>query len=423
MTHTSGIKSYTDMPEWYPLMRNDITLDDLIALFKDLPLEFVPGERFAYNNSGYLLLGAIIERVSGQSYEAFLREQIFAPLGMQHTQLDQTEAIVPGRVAGYERGPDGIRNAGYLSMTHPHAAGALLSTVDDLLLWDEALYTDRIVSQAMLTRAHTPFVLNDGTSSGYGYGWGVYDYDGVHAVAHAGGINGFNTYGLRLPDEHVYVAVLLNNTFGEPHADRLAMQVARLVLGKANEDPQAVVVDDLAQYAGVYVGHPAKQHLVRHDGDHLVLVHHSSVRNDLLPMAPDRFFVAGSFVRVQFNRDEQGQISGFDIFDLSPVEHATRTDQPLPAERSAITLPADVLERYRGTYEFAPNVQARIDGTDEQLTIQMPEAEAVPIYPESETVFFVKVVEATIMFTKDEHGEITALQLDQGGMVQTAKRV
>ncbi|KPV51568.1 beta-lactamase, partial [Kouleothrix aurantiaca] len=127
LTHTSGIRSYTDMPEWLPLWRKDFTLTELIGLFKNEPMRFAPGTRWAYNNSGYILLGAMIEAVSGVSYESFLQQHIFDPLGMRHSCYDNTLRIVSGRVAGYEKEPDGYRNAEYLSMTQPHAAGALAS--------------------------------------------------------------------------------------------------------------------------------------------------------------------------------------------------------------------------------------------------------------------------------------------------------
>jgi len=142
LTHTSGIKSYTSLPEWLLMWRKDTELNELIGLFKDKPADFAPGERWAYNNSGYVLLGAIIEKASGQSYQDFIEKNIFQRLGMAHSFYDNTARVIPRRVTGYSKGKDGYINAPYLSMTQPHAAGALVSSVDDLALWDAALYTD-----------------------------------------------------------------------------------------------------------------------------------------------------------------------------------------------------------------------------------------------------------------------------------------
>ena len=125
LQHTSGIKSYTDMVEWLPLWRKDMSVQELIDLFKEQPFDFEPGEQFRYDNSGYILLGAIIEALSGSSYADFIQEWIFKPLGMQHSLYDNPELILPGRVSGYSKGLNGLINAPYLSMTQPYAAGSL----------------------------------------------------------------------------------------------------------------------------------------------------------------------------------------------------------------------------------------------------------------------------------------------------------
>ncbi|MGH8598969.1 MAG: serine hydrolase, partial [Gammaproteobacteria bacterium] len=214
LTHTSGIVSYTGLPEWRPQMRKDVTLDEMIAVFKDKPMEFAPGERWNYNNSGYVLLGAVIEKASGMKYADFVEKNIFAPLGMKRSFYDSTSRIIPRRAAGYSKGKDGYVNAEYLSMSWPHAAGSLISTVDDLALWDAALYTDKIVKQESLKRAWKAFPLNDGRPAKYGYGWGLSTMEGHPAIGHGGGINGFTCDALRLPDDRVYVAILTNRDAG-----------------------------------------------------------------------------------------------------------------------------------------------------------------------------------------------------------------
>ena len=139
LTHTSGIQSYTDMPKWRNMFRQDMSLTELIDLFKNEPMQFEPGARWRYNNSGYILLGAIIEKVSGKKYADFVQERIFTPLGMKDTRYDVTEQVIPRRAAGYVKTGERIVNAPYLSMTQPYAAGSLISTVDDLSKWDAAI--------------------------------------------------------------------------------------------------------------------------------------------------------------------------------------------------------------------------------------------------------------------------------------------
>ncbi len=236
LTHTSGIKSYTGMAEWRPLWRKDLKLPELIDIFKNQPMEFAPGAKWNYNNSAYVLLGAIIEKVSGQSYGDFVEKNIFAPLGMNQSFYDNTQRIIPRRAAGYSRNAGKFVNAEYLSMSHPHAAGSRMSTVDDLAKWDAALYTEKLVKQESLKKAWTAFVLNDGKPTTYGYGWGVNTLQGMQMITHSGGINGFTCDAVRLPESKVYVAILTNREGG---AGNLAKKFAVLASGKEWEEPAA----------------------------------------------------------------------------------------------------------------------------------------------------------------------------------------
>ena len=255
LTHTSGIQSYTDMPGWMTSrIQGPMTVTELVDGFKKEPMQFAPGERWAYNNSGYILLGAIVEKASGKTYEAFVRERIFEPLGMTSSYYDHTEAILPKRAPGYTREGDQPRNARYLSMTQPYAAGSLASTVDDLARWDASLYTEKLLKKASLDRAWTPYVLKDGKPTGYGYGWGVSTLRGRRAISHGGGIFGFSTYAVRLPDERVYVAVLCNSDSPSADPEYLGKKIAALAVGDPFPEPAAITLDPkvLERYAGVY---------------------------------------------------------------------------------------------------------------------------------------------------------------------------
>ena len=167
LTHTSGIPSYTNSPSYMTTMMVPKTVDQMVAGFRDLPLEFEPGAQFKYNNSGYFLLGVLLEKVTGQPYERVLGDQIFTPLGMQDSGYDSPTRILPLRASGYSRQGSESTNAPYLDMVQPFAAGALYSTVEDLLKWDQALYTDKLLPSAARTEMFTPFKGN------YAYGWQV----------------------------------------------------------------------------------------------------------------------------------------------------------------------------------------------------------------------------------------------------------
>ncbi len=271
LTHTSGIQSYTDMAEWLPLWRKDFPLKELIDLFKDKPMQFEPGESWAYNNSGYILLGAIIEKVSGQSYEAFLEDRIFKPLGLKQTYYDRTERIIPRRVRGYERGKGGFVNAAYLSMTQPYAAGSLASTVDDLAAWSDAVFSGKLVRKEWLDKAFTSYRLRNGESSGYGHGWFIGDFAGHRSIEHGGGINGFTSYEMTLPEDRVFVAILTNSAIEGRDPEPRAVKIAWLALGLAEPERKAVAVParDLDAFAGVYVDERKHEYFFSREGDKL----------------------------------------------------------------------------------------------------------------------------------------------------------
>ncbi len=249
LTHTAGVPNYTSFPDFAKTAVLPTTNAAMIAQFRDKPLEFAVGEKYAYSNSGYYLLGLIIERVSGKSYADFLQENIFTPLGMKQTGYDSPLRIIKNRAAGYARQGGEIVNASYMDMTIPYAAGAMYSTTEDLLLWDQALYTEKLVSRKTLDQIFTPF------KSDYGYGWNIGKRFDRQVIAHGGGIYGFATHIARFPADKVTV-IILSNVQGAP-AGRIANDLAAIVFGADYKIPQErkeIAVDQkvLEKYVGQY---------------------------------------------------------------------------------------------------------------------------------------------------------------------------
>ena len=220
LTHTSGIPGYTEFPNFFrDLSRDPFTPQAFVRLFADSALRFEPGAKFSYSNSGYFLLGVIIEKITGKPYERVLKERILDPLNMKNTGYDHHETILKKRARGYEKRGDSYVNAEYLDMSLPYSAGSLYSTVQDLMLWDQALYTEKLLpreTRDLLFKQYIP-----GAGGWYGYGWVTgkapigNTKDSVSTIAHGGGINGFNTLIFRIPSEKDLI-VLLNNTGGAP---------------------------------------------------------------------------------------------------------------------------------------------------------------------------------------------------------------
>ena len=231
LTHISGIKSYTSLgPKfWNEASRLDLSDSAMIASFKDKPFDFAPGAKYSYNNSAYYLLGVIIGKVTGTPYRQYITEKIAPLVGLQSTSYCDESPLIKHRAQGYEYRENKLINDDPISMNTPGAAGAICSTVTDLLTWRHALFGGRVVSNASLEKMTTPARLNDGSTTGYAYGLGIGKLAGHRRISHGGGINGFITQLAFYPDDDVTVVVLGN--LGSSPSGRVANMIARVALG------------------------------------------------------------------------------------------------------------------------------------------------------------------------------------------------
>lgn len=426
LTHTSGIKSYTNMEEWLPLWRKDMTPQEIIDLSKGKPFEFNPGERWNYNNTGYVMLGAIIEKVSGKSYAAFVEENIFTPLGMRHSYYDRTEQVIPRRVHGYQKDTGGIINAPYLSMSQPYAAGSLLSSVDDMAVWNDAVFSGRLLKKEWLDKAFVPFHLANGESTGYGYGWFISDLRGHRCIEHGGGINGFTSYALALPDDRIYVAILTNSAIAGRMPEPLALRIAELVLGlpAAERKPVKLPASTLDLLTGVYENLDGEARFITRSGEQLFSQRAGGAKHEIMAASASEFFFSDSPSILSFKQNPQGRIDGLRVqARIGPAEIYKRSDKALPSSRAEITLKPELLDRYTGEYELMPGFSIVISSEAGHLMGQATGQPKVELFAESETDFFLKVIDARMIFALDASGRITGLTLLQGGQKLPGKKI
>ncbi|MEX2117448.1 MAG: serine hydrolase [Bacteroidota bacterium] len=249
LTHTSGIPTYTGLPNfWSDSTRNPYASEYLIKTFCSGDLEFEPGTRYVYNNSGYYILGSIIEKVTGKPFAQVLQENILTPVGMTNSGIDDEHEILPGRSQGYWRQDGRLALDPYFDMSSVTGAGAMYSTAEDLYKWDQALYGDKLISKKskdVYFKAH----FHTGGPTFYAYGWGVGNVpignstDSINAIRHTGGINGYNTYIFRVPQTKDLV-VLLNNT-GPVPIGSMAIAVLGILHNKPWSPPKVTIVDTL----------------------------------------------------------------------------------------------------------------------------------------------------------------------------------
>ena len=256
LNHTSGIPSYTDIgPRFGAIMRTDLAHDSLVAIVAHDSLLFEPGTHFYYNNTGYFILGMLLEKVTGKPYGEYLAERLFAPNGLKSTVYCDTRRLIPHRAQGYDRGRDGFSNASFLSMDLPFAAGSLCSTVGDLVAWTGKLAAGQIVSVPSYKEMTTPVRFATGRPMTYGFGLAADTLGGRRVISHGGGINGFTSQLTYLPQDSLVVAVLGNTSSEVPGV--VADAIVRAVLGvpaAAQTPPKdlPLTAEERARYVGEY---------------------------------------------------------------------------------------------------------------------------------------------------------------------------
>jgi len=313
LTMTSGIPNVTAM-ELGPLRGLPVPWDQWLAAVKKKPLDFAPGENFKYANGGYTLLGFIIERQSGKTYGDFLQENIFTSIGMKQTGYEDPRRIIKNRATGYRQLPgDPITNVPYAEMIGLFAAGGLYSTTEDLLLWDKALYTDKLLSRKSRDEMFTPFkeML---PGKGYAYGWWSAKKFGRQELAHGGNLAGFITYIARFPSDRVTVIVLSNN--GRGSSGKISNVLSAIVFGAPYETPRqrkavAVVSSILDRYVGEYkVQLPPTNFTISNENGQLMALRDAEPKTEVFAESETDFFLKTEDIQFTFVKDSNGAVTG-----------------------------------------------------------------------------------------------------------------
>jgi CubicO group peptidase (beta-lactamase class C family) len=312
LTHTSGLSNVVDRDDFEILMRQDHDPMELLELTNNMPLHFPPGQGFYYSDSGYFLLGVIIERISGQSYADYLESKLFRPLAMADTWYGDQTRIIPRRARGYSLKDGKLVNAQYISMTVPYSAGAVFSTVDDLLKWDQALRSGNVVPQKLLKQAWSTRLLPDGTVSGYGFGWKMCTLAGHPTLEHGGFLYGYSAGMLRLPEDQIMIVVLANNDADVPDAGALARKLGRfLITGVPEVQHRTLTSQQLEALIGKYEISPDNIRVITDQNGILHLQRNNDAPRPLHPVTETVFTFAegddGLVFRFELGKDGQAK--------------------------------------------------------------------------------------------------------------------
>ena len=422
LTHTSGIPSFTSFPDYRKLEPFSATPEELVTRFRDKPLDFPPGEKWSYSNSGYVLLGYLMEKISGESYAQFVEDNIFKPLGMMDSGYDSNSTVIENRASGYAPGQNGIVNAGYIDMTIPLSAGGLYSTTEDLLRWEQGLFGGKLLSPASVKKMTTPFK-ND-----YAFGLGVHSVNGHEEIAHGGGIEGFNTALAYYPDEKLTVVVLGNVNGSAPQ--EIATDLHTIAEGGSvvlTSERKVVKIDPkkFDGYVGSYQLAPGFILKVSREGDRFMTQVTGQGQVEIFPEGDHDFFAKVVNAQITFVANSQGQATELILHQGGRDQHAPRVEGATgePKEHKQAQVNTKLWEGYVGNYQLAPNFSIAITREGDHLFEQATNQPRLEIFPESDKDYFLKVVDAQITFVTDAQGRATGLILHQGGADQHAKRV
>lgn len=421
LTHTSGIPNFTEFPEYKQFQTQPTTPEKLLAFFRDKPLDFAPGTKWKYSNSGYEVLGYIIEKVTGQTYQQFLDENIFKSFGMTDSGYDSNSRVIPHHAYGYTPGPHGISVAGYVDMTVPYAAGALYSTTRDLLKWETGLFSGRLLKPASLKKMTTPFK-ND-----YGCALFITTVNGHKRIEHAGGIQGFNSELVYWPDEKMTIVVLANLNGSAPIS--IAADLAATVHGEKVALPDerkeiTLTPEQLKPFVGRYSLTPEINVDITLDGDQLQTQLTGQSKFRLFPESPTSFFLKVVDAQVKFEKDASGKVTQLTIHQGGRDTVAKKVSDTVPAapEHHEISVAPDKLKDYVGSYALAPGFTLTVTFEGGHLDAQATNQPKVPIFAEAPDKFFYKVVDAQLGFSRDASGAVTQVTLHQGGKNITGKK-
>ncbi|MEQ1707555.1 MAG: serine hydrolase [Terricaulis sp.] len=426
LNHTSGVRNYTGMPGYMDgPIREDMSTAQIVMLFGDEPPDFAPGERWAYSNSGYVLIGAVIEAVTGMPWHAYLAQALFEPLGMNNTGYSADPRFA-GQVHGYSYEGDTVVPMLTLSMTQAHAAGALVSNVDDLLTWNRALHEGRVLRSAAYTQMITP--VGEAAAAEIRYSFGLFNgaMRDHQEFWHGGRIFGFISSLSYLPGPDITVVVLENDDAHQGVNDGypLTRRLAAIALGDPYPDmtPMAVDVAALQAMEGVYRFDADTTRTLRVVDENLTSQRSGMPRLVLTPIGVDDFLYPDGFSRLKLERDAGGAVGGIRFFanGEGDGEIGARTNEPLPVAPVALQLPRATLERFVGGYANS-EVTLTISLEGEALKVQIVDQPAFDLRATSSTQFEQDETGASLEFSAGD-ALAAELTLRQNGRETVLRR-
>ena len=417
LNHTSGVMPYTNIPGWMVEANTAkaYSTKQLIAVSKDLPAPSKPGEKWDYNNSGYVLLGAILEKVTGKSWDQAVGDLVTGPLKLAAIRTGIGADGTPGMAIGYTDKDGKVAVAQKIHMSVPHAAGALVGTVGDLADWGNALHNGKLLTPASYTAMTGTTTTADGKTAPYGFGLQTGDVRGRKEIGHGGGIFGFSTDSIYLPKAKIFVAVFANSDSPQSAPSTVARRLAALAMGDAYPVFIKVAVDPKAVDAlvGTYAFADTERAFFRRDSK-LFAQRKDRPELEVFPAGGNKFFYGpDNLTWFEITRDAAGKPQFAMHQEGASTAETGSWKGPPPAAKPAIAIPAATLDSYAGKYTSMAGIFVFKHESD-TLTIKLGEQPTLPMKAVSATEFEITQVGAKIRFNVKD-GKVGSITLFQGG--------
>lgn len=423
LTHTSGIHSYTGKDDFTTRVIGPITPEELINYFKNDPYDFNPGDAFLYNNSGYFLLGLMIEKITGKSYGHFLKSRFFDPLDMKNTGVYSSSLKLTKEAKGYTSENGRYERALDWNMDWAGGAGALYATVEDLYKWNEAVFNGKVLSEASLKAALTAGVLNNGqpiSNGSYGYGWVLNEFRGEEVAQHGGGLHGFVSQLSRYRNNNLTIVILTNLT--PPEVELNANIIAEYFLWdkldkQTSFSEKASANQNVKVFEGRYDFTNGAVMTITAEGNNLFAQLSGQAKFPIFPSGESEFFWKVVPAKIKFEKDENGNVIYGDF-----SQNGQQIKVMKLKEAKIIQVDPAIFKNFTGKYDYGNNMIITITEENGKLFAQATNQPKFELFPVSEKEYVLKDLNAKVIF-EDKDGKVSNMIVDMAGQQKAAPRM
>jgi CubicO group peptidase (beta-lactamase class C family) len=424
LTHTSGIHSYENQRDF--LMLVPITPKALIDSIKTFPYDFNPGEKFQYNNSGYFILGFLVEKISGKALGEYLNEKFFKPLGMNNTGICESGIVLSNEALGYSLENGVVKKANYQEMTWARGVGDIYSTVKDLYKWNEVIFNGKVLSESSLKEAFTPAVLNNKVKTGYGFGWFLSTNRGMKFIQHSGGVYGFSSYLERQPENKLTVCVLCNSfpPLEGINPVSIGQSISEFMLwnkmGKQSTFAVDTIISEniLKKYVGRYNYGQGRIMMITLDGSQLYGQLSGQTKNPLTPSSTDEFYIKAMEAKIKFIVDSSGAVTHLIHYQEGQQIEARKLKDEIP-----VNVNPDIFDKLTGKYDLGNNYVVEIIKEKNKLYAKSPALPRSELLPSNELEYFTMETTTRVKFILNKEGKAESVITNTDGFRIQGKRI